>query len=76
MDHPSGGKWFIRGSKHRKENRLLMLNPGTLLLMILSVSCESDINEIHGKLIFVFLRDDLHLKAIMFGNVVIDWLIS
>ena len=71
MDHHSGGKWFIRGSKHRKENRLLMLNPEMLLLMILSLLCESDINEIHGKLIFIFLRDDLHLKEIMFGKAVI-----
>ena len=45
MNHHTGGTWFIPGPQRHKENKMLR----TLLSIILSVVCESDIKEVNGK---------------------------
>ena len=47
MDHHTGGKWFIHGPKHFKENQMLNLE---LSQIILSLVCRLGIEEVHGHL--------------------------
>ena len=45
LDHHTGGKWFIHGPKHRKENKLLSLKHSDYPDLL----CEYDIKEVHGN---------------------------
>ena len=53
VDHHTGGKWFIRKPKHRKAIEFVVA-PLTLLLVIISIECKFEINEVRENLLNPF----------------------